>query len=367
MELFAACAPGLEPILAGELASLGLRRAEPYFKTPARSGGLEFAGDLDALYRANLLSRVADRVLVRVARFRAATFAELEGGVRRVPWEKTLAAGSLEVRAECRGSKLYHERGVAERVAKAASQRLGAARAGAAPQRVEVRVEKDVCEISLDSSGEPLSRRGYRLATAKAPLRESLAAALVLASGWDRKSAFIDPFCGSGTIAIEAASIARGLAPGRRRRFAFMTWRDFDAASWTRLVAASEPPASAPPRVLASDRDAGALEAAKANAERAGVGGAIEFSCRAVSAAELPRGPGWIVTNPPYGVRVSEGRDLRALYAQFGKVLSGAPDWTATMLCPNAALARATGMDFGAGLSVMNGGLDVRLFQRRPA
>jgi putative N6-adenine-specific DNA methylase len=186
-------------------------------------------------------------------------------------------------------------------------------------------------------------------------------------------SPLLDPFCGSGTIAIEAAMIARNIPPGRARRFAFMDWPNFDAALWQSLLEnvetrddsprseAERDRASLPP-IIASDRDAGAVEAAKANAARAGVADEIGFSRRAVSAIEPPLFPGWIVTNPPYGVRVSGDKDLRNLYAQFGHVLRAkCRGWRVAMLSGNAQLQRAVGLDFDEGIPLVNGGLKVRL------
>jgi putative N6-adenine-specific DNA methylase len=232
-----------------------------------------------------------------------------------------------------------------------------------AAQLVLVRLVNDQCTISLDSSGALLHRRGYRLATAKAPLRETLAAGMLLAADWDARSPLLDPFCGSGTIAIEAALMARGLAPGGKRRFAFMDWLGFEAKRWEKLLAEAQSKFSAEmPVIQASDRDAGAVEMARANAERAGVAEWIEFSCRAVSAIVPPRGPGWVVTNPPYGLRVSEGKDLRNLYAQIGIVLRrSCPGWQAAILCSEKKLLGQTGLKLDMSVEMVNGGVKVWL------
>jgi putative N6-adenine-specific DNA methylase len=227
---------------------------------------------------------------------------------------------------------------------------------------------RDICTISIDSSGEPLHRRGYRLATAKAPLRETLAATILMASGWEPGAPLLDPFSGSGTIPIEAAMLARRLAPGLSRRFAFMDWPGFDRQFWKRLLAeaqaAVKPAGSDWPILLGSDRDAGAVKLAEENAGRAGVLDQIHFSCRAISAIEPPSRPGWVVTNPPYGVRVSANRDLRNLYAQFGKVLrTTCKGWRVAMLCNDPKLIANTGLNFDDGLTLVNGGVAVRLVQ----
>jgi len=232
-------------------------------------------------------------------------------------------------------------------------------------QLAVVRLFKNRCTVSVDSSGVLLHRRGYRLATAKAPLRETLAAGLVLASGWDGRAPLLDPFCGAGTIPIEAALWARNIAPGKARNFAFMAWPDFAPDVWESTLAAAiaaERPAAPP--ILASDRDAGAIRAAQANAARAGVADDIAFTCQAVSAIAPPPGPGWIVTNPPYGVRVSANKDLRNLYAQFGNVLRAhCPGWGVTFLCSDLALVRQTRLPVETTYVWNNGGLRVRVVQ----
>jgi putative N6-adenine-specific DNA methylase len=198
-----------------------------------------------------------------------------------------------------------------------------------------------------------------------APLRETLAAAMLLASGWNGTSPLLDPFCGSGTIAIEAALMARQIPPGRSRHFAFMDWPIFDRATWNELLSESSRGHKVPlPRILASDRDAGAIRAAQANAERAGVTDCIEFSCRAVSSIEPPPDRGWVVTNPPYGVRTESNKDLRNLYAQFGKVLQAkCTGWQVTMLCSSLQLIHNAGLKFDEGIPLMNGGIKVKLMR----
>lgn len=371
-ELIAAGAPGLESVLAQEATALGLRRPRLFKPGEAADGRVALDGGRDALARANLLLRSADRVLVRLGAFAATEPEALERACARLPWERFLPPGrALNVRVRARRSRLHREDLVAERVVRGAGARRKAKIVRGkddAAQLVEVRVFDDAFSIELDSSGAPLSRRGWRLATAKAPLKETLAAALVLASGWDRRAPLLDPFCGSGTVVVEAALLAAGWAPSRGRRYAFMDWPGFDRAAFERVRAAAPEAAASPfPRILASDRDAGAIEAARANAERAGVADKIEFSCRALSDVSAPAGAGWLVTNPPYGVRVSEGKDLRALYSRLGDVARGfGADWTVALLSPSAELARATGLSFDSALSSLNGGIPVRVLTHRP-
>jgi putative N6-adenine-specific DNA methylase len=380
--LFAVCAPGLEPFAALELDQLGLigshspsqseniltERGPQY-----ESGGIEFHGSLHDVYRANLYLRTASRVLVRLGEFYASAFPELRRKASRLSWENYLAPERpIALRVTCQKSRLYHEGAVAERVAGAIADKLGKPppvqkyhedSGTELPQLIVVRLVDNLCTISIDSSGVLLHKRGYRLATAKAPLRETLASGMVMASGWDTISPLLDPFCGSGTIPIEAALLARRVPTGYTRRFAFMDWPNFDSKFWDKLLAdARKAIVSDIPKIIASDRDAGAIQAAQANAERSGVADCIEFSCKAISAIDPPPGPGWVVTNPPYGVRLSKTNDLRNLYAQLGKVLRArCPGWHVTMICDSIQLIRSTGLEFDKGISMMNGGLKVRL------
>jgi putative N6-adenine-specific DNA methylase len=199
---------------------------------------------------------------------------------------------------------------------------------------------------------------------AKAPLRETIAAAMVLGSGWPGTAPLVDPMCGSGTIPIEAALLARGMAPGLGRPFAFQRWPDFDATAWAAVVAAAagRAIAKAPAVIRGSDRDAGAVEAARANAARAGVSADVDFDVRPLSAIEPPHESGWLVTNPPYGVRVSEARSLRDLYAAIGKVARAkCAGWTVAMLSPDEGLERQVGLSFVERFRTVNGGIRVRL------
>ena len=386
-KLFAVCTPGLEPFVAQELSQMGLMAGDPSarletFSTESavsyksggyESGGIEFQGSLHDAYRANLYLRTASRVLVRLGQFYAAGFPELRRKASRLLWENYLAPErSIALRVTCQKSRLYHETAVAERVAGAIGDRLGKPPAvhkyqgdsGAdLPQLIVVRLVDNLCTLSIDSSGALLHRRGYRLATAKAPLRETFASAMVMASGLNKISPLLDPFCGSGTIPIEAALLAGRVPAGYGRRFAFMDWPHFDSTFWDALLAdAAKAIVSDIPKIIGSDRDAGAIRAAQANAERAGMAGSIEFSGRAISAIDPPSGPGWVVTNPPYGKRAGQTKDLRNLYAQFGNVMRAkCRGWQVTMICDRVQLIRNTGLDFDKGIPTMNGGLKVSL------
>ena len=220
--------------------------------------------------------------------------------------------------------------------------------------------------MSADSSGALLHLRGYRQAVGKAPLRETLAAAILLGAGWDGSTPLVDPLCGSGTIAIEGALIARRMAPGARRRFAFMGWPGYDEGLWRAAVARAESGALdvAPAPILASDRDAGAIAAAAANAERAGVALDVTLDTQALSHAAPPAvgGGGLVASNPPYGVRVGDQDRLRNLYAQLGKLLDARfAGWRIAILSADRVLEGQVGVGLREALRTSNGGIPVRI------
>lgn len=361
---FAVAAPGLEPLVDEELRALA--SLHPLDVDEPEPGGVGFRTDRRGLYAANLHLRLASRVLVRIGAFHASAFHELERHAGRLPWDAFVAPGrGVEFRVTSRKSKLYHQDAVAERLMRAVVGRvLGSPAGGAPPQEFVVRLFHDECTVSADASGELLHRRGYRLAAAKAPLRETLAAAMLAAARWDGTAPLLDPMCGSGTIPIEAAQLARRIPPGLGRRFAFEQWPGFDADAWEAVRAAARermlPRSPAP--IQGSDRDAGAVAAATANAERAGVAADIQWRRAAISAIEPPPGPGWIVTNPPYGVRVGERQRLRDLYAQLGNVLRRrCPGWQVALLSTHAELEWQTGLALTPAFGTENGGIRVRL------
>jgi putative N6-adenine-specific DNA methylase len=373
LELFATTAPGLEPVCAAELADLGI-------SGETVSGGVAWRAGQRSLYRANLELRTASRVLVRLGSFRARTFHELERRVPRLPWARyVLPGGAVLLRVTARKSKLYHEGAVAERIGRLLQAEYGTrvdVTRGegeddvAESQLVIVRLVRDVCAISVDASGALLHQRGYRQALAKAPVRETVAAALVLVSGWRPGTPLVDPLCGSGTIAIEAALLARRIAPGLAspghapRGFAFERWPDFDAALWDDVVAAarSRIERSSARVILGSDRNAGAIRAATANAARAGVGDDVMLEIRPLAAFAPPPGTGTVVTNPPYGVRVGERRALGELYAELGRVVrERASGWCLALLSADPRLDARVGIALEERVRTRNGGIAVRM------
>lgn len=375
--MFASTALGLESIAAGELKSLGIRGTQEV-------GGVSFAASITDAYRANLWLRTASRVLIRLGRFHASTFYELERRSKKLPWTDFLpTAGAVTVRATCRKSRLYHSDAVAERVL-AAIARVAPSEVRAEPSAVEtddeaqedgatekppalfvVRIAHDEVEISADSSGALLHRRGYRKEVARAPLRETLAAAMLLASGWKKNEPLRDPLCGSGTIPIEAALLARGIPPGLTRDFRFMTWPGFDKKDWDAIVAAARQSVTNPELdIVGSDRDAGAIDAAMRNANRAGVADSVRFSNESISAAleslaESRAAGGWILTNPPYGIRVGEERRLRDLYSTLAMATVRNPNWRLGALSADPALARQLRFPTRSRFDSRNGGIPV--------
>jgi putative N6-adenine-specific DNA methylase len=369
-ELFAICTPGLEDVLEAEMRALGLEVGKRDI------GGIAFSGGSSALYRANLWLRTATRVIARVGDFHARLFDELERHSRKLAWARFLNAGQpVRLRVSTSKSRLYHSGAVAQRIAEAMEKSTGVAptvtsggddeeEAGDTPI-VVVRLFRDQCTISIDSSGALLHRRGYRLATAKAPLRETLAAALLLASGWDPATPLVDPLCGAGTIAIEGALMARRIPPGISRGFAFMQWPGFHEPTWKEIVdeARAQMLPTAPSPILGSDRDAGAIVASRENAERAGVAADIAFEEKVISRIAPPPdvAPGAIVANPPYGVRVGDRDALRNLYAQLGTIARDRfPGWKLTVLSADPRLDGQIGGTMEKVLATKNGGIAVR-------
>ncbi len=381
---FTPAVPGLETEVQRELWTLG---AHPM----AEDGGFFWKGTWRDFYRAQLMLRTAGRVLVRIKEFEALSFAELETAVADLPWRRFLTPGrAFKLKVTCTKSKLYHEDAVAERVAKAAETAGGqwfpAAEDGDA-QLFVVRAFRDRFTVSVDGSGEHLHKRGYRQQTSKAPLRETVASALLCAADWIPSAAegtgrgaatryktpeadLTDPFCGSGTIVIEAALAARRIPPGMAnagltpRAYSFQNWPSFDAEEWTKTVDSlkSKVLEKAPMTLRGSDRDEGALAAARGNALRAGVAGDITWERKAVIDAKLPEN-GWVVTNPPFGIRVSEGAELRDLYAVFGR-LTARQGLRAAWLCADPQFMRAAGGDWIKLRNFPNGGIDLTMVAR---
>lgn len=380
-DCLAVCPPGLEQLLTDEWRELRLRPGSPV------NGGVPFRATDRELYLANTWSRLATRVIVRMGTFVARSFADLERRAVELPWAAYLPSHMTPVfRVSAVKSKLYHTDAIAERLhrvcgtTQAPIDHLASDIDTTRSQLFVVRVVHDKITISVDSSGDSLHRRGWRQQVAKAPLRETLAAAMVRASGWGFDMPLLDPLCGSGTIAIEAALAASGRAPGEARTFAFQRWPTFQPGTWASVNAgvraaaalsgdAARRRAVAP--IAAADRDEGAVRAATANAERAGVTDLVDIRHGALShtVGSVRAGrPGLLLTNPPYGERVGAHRDLRDLYAALGaSVRDGLPGWSLGMLVADRVLAAQARLPLTEQFATTNGGIDVSFLTYTPS
>ena len=364
IEIFLSGTPGLEHLLRDEAAEQGFANPQVV------PGGVTFEGDWPEVWRANLVLRGAGRVLARVARFRAMHLAQLDKRARKIDWASLLRADiPYRVEATCRKSRIYHAGAATERVENAIADALGAKPAQKGGLTIRVRIEDDLCEISLDTSGEGLHKRGHKQAIGKAPMRETLAALFLRACGYDGTEPVIDPMCGSGTFVIEAAEVALGLAPGRGRSFGFENLASFDADAWSVLKTGLPAPTQTGLQFLGFDRDAGAVANATANADRAGVAANTGFTHQAVADLTPPEGPpGLVIVNPPYGARIGNRNLLFALYGSFGTVMKERfKGWRVGIVTSDKGLARATGLHFrNVSAPIPHGGLKIQLFQTGP-
>lgn len=379
LNAFAITAPGIAPVTAAELDTLGIAHDAP------TADGVAFSTDATGIALANLWLRTASRIVVRLGEFKAQGFADLEKGAARISWQQVLHAGQpIGLRVTCRKSRLYHSDAVAERVAKQVSRHFGVESPVVrmtdsddddAPvdeaQRILVRIVHDRCTISADTSGELLHRRGYRQAIARAPLRETVAAACLLACDYDGSMPFLDALCGSGTIPIEAAMIARRQAPGRARPFAFEQWPGADREllpTLRRTTKAAGIDTSQQLVIVGSDRDLGAIRMSQENAARAGVDAMIRFEQRAIDALEPPAADGLWISNAPYGRRVGNVQALTGLFVQLGKLARGPfADWRVALLMAEQAHVAALQSATTEVLKTRVGGIHVALHGIEPA
>lgn len=362
-EIFLAAPPGLEEALAAEISKKGFRQPKVV------PGGVVTQGGWPDVWRANLWVRGASKVLARVAQFRAVHLAQLDERARGVAWDAVLRKDvRFRVEASCAGSKLWHSGAVAQRVATAIRETMGAREAEDAPVVVRARVEKDLCTLSIDTSGELLHKRGFKQAVNPAPMRETMAALFLMQCGYDGTETLLDPMCGAGTFVIEAAEMAARLNPGRAREFAFEHLANFDAEAWARMRAVVRE-GVAGVTCLGFDRDAGAVAMSIANAERAGVAAGTRFAPGTISDLQRPEGaPGLVIVNPPYGSRIGDRKALAPLYRALGQVLmSRFGGWRVGLVAAEPALARETRLPFlPPGPPVPHGGMRVTLFRTGP-
>jgi putative N6-adenine-specific DNA methylase len=361
LEIFLVATPGLEATVAEEARERG------FADVKLVPGGVTLAGGWLEVWRANLELRGPTRVLVRIASFRAMHLAQLDKRARKVAWADLLLADlPVAVEATCRKSKIYHDGAAAQRVATAIREELGAKIADDAELTVMVRIEDDLCTISLDTTGASLHKRGHKEAVNRAPMRETMAAMFLRQMGYAGTEPVLDPMCGSGTFVIEAAEIAMGLQPGRTRSFAFEHMKSFDPAAWQKLRAPGPRQVAPGLRFFGSDRDAGAVAMSCENAERAGVSAATQFTEHAIADLVRPEvPPGLVMVNPPYGTRIGDRAGLTPLYRTMGQVLKTRfAGWRVGIIATDRALVEATGLPFlPPGPPVLHGGLRVTLWR----
>ena len=367
---FATCGRGIEPVLADELRALGASGVE------TGRGGVAFRGDRALLYRANLWLRTAVRVLRPILEADVASPDDLYDAVRSIDWSRFMTPDhTLAVDCNVRDSKITHSKYAALRVKDAICDQF-VERVGRRPSvdvdepmvGLNLHVYRDHAVLSLESSGESLHKRGYRPILTRAPLNEALAAALVLKTGWTGTVPFVDPLCGSGTLAIEAAWLALRRPPGlTRRRFGFQGWMDYDVRLWTELrdEARRGVLRALPAPVLGSDIRGDAVAFAIDNARAAGIGHLLRFEKRDVRDFRPPDGPpGVILCNPPYGERLGEEKNLFGLYKLLGEVFGErCKGWTAFVFTGNPRLARAIGQKPVEEVPLYNGKIPCRLLK----
>jgi 23S rRNA (guanine2445-N2)-methyltransferase / 23S rRNA (guanine2069-N7)-methyltransferase len=371
---FATCPKGIESLLAEELRGLG---AEGIKETRA---GVAFTGTLATAYRACLWSRLASRILLTLARFPAASAEALYAGVQQIRWGEHLDAnGTLAVDFSGTGSGITHSRFGALKVKDAVVDQLRdefGARPSVDTERPDVRINvylyRDEASLSLDLAGESLHRRGYRSEAVEAPLKENLAAAILLRANWPaiarQGGAFVDLMCGSGTLPIEAALIAGDIAPGLTRDYyGFLRWKQHDAALWDGLIAEAETRRTAGlarlPPIRGYDHEARAVRYARENVGGAGLSEHIVITRRELSACAPEDGPpGLIVVNPPYGERIGEVSELPALYAELGTQLKTCfSGWHAAVFTGNPELGKHMGLRAQRYHTLFNGAIECRL------
>ncbi len=361
IELIATSTFGLEAVVARELKALG------YADQRVEDGRIAFRGDESAICRANLHLRSSDRVLVNVGTFEARDFGELFDRTKSLPWSSWLPPdAAFPVRGRSVRSQLHSVPDCQAIVKKAIVESL---RRESSIDRlpetgpefgIEVSLLKDRATLTIDTTGPGLHKRGYRKLVGPAPLKETLAAGLIQLSYWNRDRPLLDPFCGTGTIAIEAAMIARGIAPGLRRTFAAEKWPRIPAALWAEARAEAESaigPSLKDP-IVASDIDENSLRLARHNAELAGVAGDVRFERADAREIATHRKYGCVVTNPPYGERLGEATDVADLYRAFARALRRLDTWSIYVLTAVPEFERLIGRRADRRRKLYNGRIE---------
>ena len=367
-ELVVPCHFGLEAVTKREIYDLG------YEITRVEDGRVTFAGDAEAICRANIFLRSAERVLLQVGRFRATTFDELCEGIKALPWENYIPKdGKFWVKkASSIKSKLFSPSDIQSIAKKAMVERmknvyrLNWFPEDGAPYPVRIFLLKDEVMVTLDTSGDSLHKRGYRLMTSKAPLTETLAAALIMLTPWNKDRILVDPFCGCGTFPIEAAMIAANIAPGMNREFTAENWTNFiDKKLWYKAVneAYDIMNEDVDTDIQGYDIDPEMVEFARKNAQLAGVDHLIHFQARPVSKLSHSKKYGFIITNPPYGERLEEKKALVPLYTEIGKRYKALDSWSAFIITSYEDAEKDMGIKATKNRKIYNGMIKTYFYQ----
>ncbi|NMF97668.1 THUMP domain-containing protein [Aromatoleum toluolicum] len=365
---FSPCPRGLEPMLAEELTALGARDVE------ATHGGVGFSGDWQTCYRANLESRIATRVMWRLAQGRYQSEEDIYRLAYGATWAKWFTVDdTIRIYVTAKQSPLRSLEFVTLKIKDAVCDHFRTV-TGKRPSvdtanpavRIHAFLTRDRVTLYLDTSGEPLYKRGYKPAAVEAPLKENLAAGILRISGWQPGEALIDPMCGSGTFLIEAAQIALDIAPGLGRSFAFERFRHFDRAAWATIRKAAEVRRKSPRplRIYGSDVVGEQVRRSRVNLQAAGLADCVTLDRADFLAREAPAAEGVMVTNPPYGVRIGEVEELAALYPQFGDALKKRwSGWRCYFLSADPALPKLIGLKASKRTPLFNGALECRVFE----
>ena len=367
MEHFFASSPrGLEALLAAELASLGAR------DTAAVPGGVAFAGDWRVCYAANLWSRLASRVLWRVAEFEYGSEDDIYEAARKVDWPRYFAVErKLRVNVSAQKSPLTSLDFATLRIKDAVCDRFREA-LGSRPDidranpdvRVHAFLEAARGAFYLDTSGEPLFKRGWRAGAGEAPLRENLAAGIVMLSGWKPDEPLLDPMCGGGTLLIEAAAMARGRAPGARRAFGFEKLKNFDSSLWNRIKNEERTTKTVNLEIFGSDHDPRALGDARRNIAAAGVDRWVKLERADILDRAAPAPAGVMIANPPYGERIGSKEELAEFYPKLGSALKkGYAGWRCHFFTADLRLPKLVRLEPARRVPLYNGALECRLFE----
>lgn len=367
-DLLVPCHFGLEAVLKREIYDLG------YEITKVEDGRVTFEGDEEAICRANIFLRTAERVMIQVGRFKATTFEELFQGIKNLPWEEYIPEdGKFWVKkASSINSKLFSPSDIQSIAKKAMVERMKQKyhkdwfKEDGAAYPVRIFLLKDEVTVALDTSGESLHKRGYRTMTSKAPLTETLAASLILLTPWRKERILVDPFCGSGTFPIEAAMIAANIAPGMNRDFTAEEWTNLiDRKLWYECVKEAEDMIDTTVKVdiQGYDIDGEVIKAARENAKRAGVDHMIHFQQRAVADLSHPKKYGFIITNPPYGERLEDKADLPKLYTEIGQSFAKLDSWSMFLITSYADTEKYIGRKADKNRKIYNGMLKTYFYQ----